>query len=71
MLFLDSSPEELLKRVKKRNEKEMFETRSELIKVRKKALALVKDWIIIDTSKSIHDTFFQIKNVLDSLDKNN
>ena len=57
MFFLDSSPKELLNRVKSREEIEMFENLAELNKVRKKALGLVKDWIVIDTSGSIDDTF--------------
>jgi dTMP kinase len=34
MFFLDASPKELLHRIQKRSETEMFETREELIKVR-------------------------------------
>lgn len=69
MFFLDASPEELLDRIETREEKEMFETIKELVKVRKKALMLVKDWIIIDTSCSIEDTFFKINKDLDRLDE--
>jgi len=68
MFFLDASPEELLNRVEKRAEKEIFETKNELIKVRKKALFLVKNWYIIDTSGSIEETFSEIQNVLKKLD---
>lgn len=69
MFFLDASPNELLKRVEERDKKEMFETFDELVKVRKKALMLVKNWNIISTSGSIENTASQIKKVLDSLDK--
>lgn len=69
MFFLDASPDELLNRVLQREEKEIFETHAALVKVRKKALMLVKDWIIIDTSGSINDTFLKIEKHLDNLDK--
>ncbi len=69
MFFLDASPEELFKRVEKRDKKEIFETFNELIKVRKKSLVLVKNWNIISTSGSIEYTASQIEKVLDSLDK--
>ena len=65
MFFLDATPEELLARISKREETEMFENKKELIKVRKKALILVKNWIIIDTSGSVNDTFSKIEKVLD------
>jgi len=69
MFFLDSSPKELLSRIKDRKEIEMFENLTELNKVRKKALILVKDWIIIDTSSSINDTFNIINLKLEFFDK--
>jgi len=69
MFFLDASPNELIKRFEERDKKEMFETFDELVKVRKKALLLVKNWNIISTSESIENTASQIKKVLDSLDK--
>jgi dTMP kinase len=71
MFFLDSSPELMLERVEKRNEKEMFETFDELKKVRKKALILVNNWNIIDTAGSIEDTYRKIECFLDKIDKNN
>lgn len=64
MFFLDADPNELLDRIKRRNEVEMFETFDALVKVRKKALALAEGWHIIDTSGSIEDTFDQIRKVL-------
>jgi len=69
MFFLDASPEVLLSRFETRNEKELFENLDEILKVRRKALMLVKDWNIIDTSGSIDDTFTKIKNLLGKLDK--
>ena len=69
MFFLDASPDELLKRVEKREEKEMFETLYELENVRKKALILVRKWNIIHSSGSIKNTFFDIEKLLDELDK--
>ena len=69
MFFLDAEPKKLLKRVEQRKEREMFETLDALEKVRKKSLNLVKNWIIIDTSGSINQTFSQIENVLNKLDE--
>ena len=69
MFYLDASPEEILKRVKKRNVKEIFETQDSFIKVRKKSENLVKNWIIIDTSGSIEYTASLIEKKLDLLDK--
>ena len=65
MFFLDADPKIVLERIKKRDEKEMFETLESLVKVRKKALILVKDWIIIDTSGTIDVTFLRIQKFLD------
>ena len=69
MFFLDAPPKELVKRVEKREKKEIFETLEELIKVRKKALILAKNWFIIDTSRSIEDAYAKIESILDMLDK--
>ena len=68
MFFLDAEPETVLKRFEKRNEREMFETLDDLIKVRDKALPLVKDWYIIDSSRSINETYLSIENILSKLD---
>ena len=65
MFFLDASPKEMLKRVDLRDEKEIFENINELKKVRKKALILVKNWNIIDTSDTIEKTFNKIEKILD------
>jgi len=69
MFFLDVSPEIVLKRFEARMEKEIFETFEELVKVRRKALMLVKNWNIVDTSLSIENTFVKIEVILDRLDK--
>ncbi|HDQ16192.1 MAG TPA: thymidylate kinase [Bacteroidetes bacterium] len=68
MFFLDASPEVVLERISNRNEKEMFETHKELVKVRKKALFLVKNWNIINASGTIDQTFSKIENILNKLD---
>ena len=69
MFFLDTDPDKLLQRMKNRNEKEMFENIKELKKVRKKALSLVKNWIIIDASGTIENTFLMIEKSLMKSDK--
>jgi len=69
MFFLDAKPEELLQRINMRNEKEMFETHDELVKVREKAIDLAKSWYIIDTMQPIEKTYLCIEDVLDMLDK--
>jgi len=52
MFFLDVSPDEALRRIQKRRMYEAFETREELVKVRKKALALAQEgWHIINTDR--------------------
>jgi dTMP kinase len=71
MFFLDVEPDELLKRLLERNEHEMFENLNDLIKVRKKALALSNGWHIINTGKSIEESQKEINSLLDSLDRSN
>jgi dTMP kinase len=66
MFFLDAAPKEMLKRVNLRDEKEIFENINELKKVRKKALILVKNWNIIDTSDTIEKTFNKFERILDN-----
>jgi dTMP kinase len=68
MFFLDVGPDELLKRLLKRNEHEMFENLNDLIKVRGKALELAKDWNIINTGNSIEQAQIEINKILDKLD---
>ena len=69
MFFLDAPTDELMKRVRKREETEVFETPGALEKVRNKALMLTKNWYVIDTSKSIVETQKQIIDILTKLDK--
>jgi len=69
MFFLDVEPDELLNRLLKRKEHEMFENLNDLVKVRGKALELAKDWHIINTGNSIEDTKFEINKILDCLDR--
>ena len=71
MFFLDAPSEELLKRVKRRDHTEIFETFDALEHVRKKALMVAKTWHIIDTSVTIDTTFNNILRVLQTLDSNN
>jgi dTMP kinase len=68
MFFLDVEPDELLKRLLRRNEHEMFENLNDLIKVRGKALELAKDWNIINTGNSIEQAQIEINKILDNLD---
>ena len=68
MFFLDAEPETILKRIQERNEIEIFETHENLVKVRSKALKLVKDWTIVDTAGPIEDTFTKIERKLVELD---
>lgn len=67
MFFLDAPPKELLERIKRRKQKEMFETYKKLVTVRKRALNFVKDWHIIDTTKPIEQTYAQIDVILNRL----
>jgi len=71
MFFLDATTEELMKRVRKRKEIEIFETPSAFDKVRNKTLMLTKNWYIIDTSGSIHNTQSKINDILNKLDEKN
>ena len=68
MFFLDANPEELVERIKQRSETEMFETLEAFLKVRAKALDLAQGWYIINTGKSIEETYSAIEKVLDELD---
>lgn len=69
MFFLDAHPDKLLGRIKEREETEMFETLEELANVRKKALALAGAWNIVDTAKSVEETYAHIEKMLNKLDK--
>jgi len=69
MFLLDAQPDELVERIRKRSEKEMFETPEALRKVRVKALDLVQGWHIINTGQSIEQTYADIEKILNDLDK--
>ncbi|UCD14408.1 MAG: hypothetical protein JSW60_03055 [Thermoplasmatales archaeon] len=69
MFFLDASPDILLKRITRRNKKEMFETYGALVRVRGKALDLAGGWYIFDTAQPIEKTYAKIEVVLDMLDE--
>jgi dTMP kinase len=68
MFFLDAPTEKILHRIKERSEHEIFETYDALEKVRKKAMLLLDNWYIIDTSGTIDDTFAAICLLLEELD---
>ena len=68
MFFLDAAPEELVERIKKRSETEMFETQDAFLKVRAKALGLAQGWYIINTGGSVEETYAAIEKILDDLD---
>ena len=68
MFFLDAPSKELLKRVNKRDQTEIFETFDALEHVRKKALMVTEKWHVIDTSDTIDATFKEILGILYSLD---
>jgi dTMP kinase len=69
MFFLDVDPKESLRRLQNREEHEMFETLGGLQTVRKKALHLAKDWLIVHTNRPIEDTHAAIENLLNQLDE--
>ena len=71
MFFLDAEPDELLERIKTREEREMFETYDELVRVRKKAIDLARGWYIIDTAQPVEKTFACIEAVLALIDDGN
>jgi dTMP kinase len=69
MFFLDAPTKEILDRIKQRSENEIFETYDALEKVRRKAMSLIDNWYIIDTSGTVNDTFSGICLILKDLDK--
>ena len=69
MFFLDVKPDELLNRLLKRNEHEMFENLNDLVKVRIKAMELAEDWHKINTGQSVELAQQDINDILDRLDK--
>ena len=67
--YLDVSPEKLLERVKKRNEKEeMFENYEAFVKVRQKAEPVLYNWHVIPADDSPEEIFAKIETILDELD---
>lgn len=69
MFYLDVEPEDALKRLNERSERQIFENKEELEKVRKKALSIVDDWHIINTSRPIPEAQEEMENILDKLDE--
>lgn len=65
MFFLDVDPQESLRRLKGRDDVEMFENLDDLIKVREKALKLAEGWYIINTGAPIEEVKRQINLILD------
>ena len=67
--YLDVSPEELVKRVEKRNEKEeMFENYDAFVKVRAKAEPVLYNWHVIPADDGPNEIFARINSILDDLD---
>ncbi len=66
MFFLDVEPEEALKRLNDRKNRQIFENEEDLKKIRKRALSIVDEWHVIDTSKSIKEAQAEIKRILES-----
>ncbi|MDI6645072.1 MAG: thymidylate kinase [Methanobacteriaceae archaeon] len=64
MIFLDLKPEEALRRLKNREDREIFENLEDLIKVRKKALLLTEKWRVINNSNSIKEVHREIVSFL-------
>jgi dTMP kinase len=64
MFFLDLEPDEALKRLSNRKEKEMFENLADLHEVREKVRKLSKGWKVINTTKSIEDVQKEIDKYL-------
>jgi len=67
MFFLDVSPEEALKRLKRRGAREVFETKEELEKVRKKTLLLArKGWHVLNANLPREKIAAEIEEILKS-----
>ncbi len=66
MFFLDVPPEDALERLKEREERQIFENKADLKKIRKKALSIVDEWHVIDTSRPIEDAHGEIERILES-----
>ena len=67
--YLDVSPEKLVERVQKRNEKEeMFENYEAFVKVRQMAEPVLYNWHVIPADGSPEEIFARIETILDDLD---
>ncbi|MBR5504217.1 MAG: thymidylate kinase [Methanobrevibacter sp.] len=68
--YLDVSPDELVRRVRTRAEKEeMFENYDDFVKVREKAEPVLYNWNVIPADDSPEEIFAKIEAILDELDK--
>lgn len=68
MFFLDVAPEESIRRIECRKEKEMFENLEDLQKARAKALYFTKDWHVIASKGPIEEVQKKIDIILDNID---
>ncbi len=66
MFFLDVEPEEAMERLKEREKRQIFENKEDLEKIRKRALSILDDWHVIDTSRPIKDAQEEIERILES-----
>jgi len=66
MFFLDVEPEEAMKRLNHRENRQIFENKQDLKKIRRRALSILDDWHVIDTSRSIEEAQEEIERILDS-----
>ncbi|MEF8874637.1 MAG: thymidylate kinase [Candidatus Thermoplasmatota archaeon] len=69
MIFLDVDTKDALRRVNRRNKTEMFENEENLKKVKRRALSMMDDWHIVDTSQPIQDAQEDIDKILERLDQ--
>jgi len=66
MFFLDVEPEDALERLNDRDNRQIFENKKDLKKIRKRALSIVDEWHVINTSRSIEEAQEEIESILDS-----
>ncbi len=69
MFFLDVDPADAIKRIEERKDEQMFENRKDLEDIRERALSLVDDWHVIDTSQPIERAQRDIEQILDKMDE--
>ena len=68
--YLDVSPDVLMERVEKRNDKEeVFENYDDFVKVRAKAEPVLYNWHVIPANDSPEEIFARIESILDELDE--